>query len=145
MSRDKELEEQAEQWLLNNGVNIDGSYYASVVDSYIAGAKVERFQYEEVLADKRRLVREIDVIISGVDGAAKQASLCDLVGPIQDLVNENAKLREALEWQRRGWQWICTGCHIMLEDEWFPLIEDEQIKEHAKRYQDDARKALERK
>ena len=42
--------------------------------------------YEEVLADKRRLVREIDVIINGEDGAAKQASLCDLVGQIRELV-----------------------------------------------------------
>lgn len=35
--------------------------------------------YEEVLADHRRLVRELDVALYG-DGAAKQASLCDLVG-----------------------------------------------------------------
>lgn len=34
--------------------------------------------YEEVLADHRRLVRELDVALNG-DGAAKQASLCDLV------------------------------------------------------------------
>lgn len=43
---------------------------------------------EEVLESHRKLVREIDVIISGEDGAAKQASLCDLVGPIKDLVSE---------------------------------------------------------
>ena len=35
--------------------------------------------YEEVLAGHRRLVRELDVILNG-DGAAKQASLCDIVG-----------------------------------------------------------------
>lgn len=33
----------------------------------------------EVLADHRRLVRELDVLLNGVDGAAKQASLVDLV------------------------------------------------------------------
>lgn len=35
--------------------------------------------YEEVLADHRRLVRELDVAMHGEEGAAKQASLCDLV------------------------------------------------------------------
>lgn len=35
--------------------------------------------YEEVLADHRRLVRELDVLLNGEDGAAKQASLCDIV------------------------------------------------------------------
>lgn len=34
--------------------------------------------YEEVLADHRRLVRELDVLLNGA-GAARQASLCDIV------------------------------------------------------------------
>lgn len=38
--------------------------------------------YEEVLADKRRLTRELDVLLNGA-GAARQASLCDLVGQVQ--------------------------------------------------------------
>lgn len=38
--------------------------------------------YEEVLADHRRLVRELDVLING-EGAAAQASLCDIVGQLQ--------------------------------------------------------------
>ena len=37
--------------------------------------------YEEVLADHRRLVREMDVLLNG-DGAAKQASLCDIVAQV---------------------------------------------------------------
>lgn len=41
--------------------------------------------YEEVLKDKHRLVREIDVILNGEEGAARQASLCDLVSQIRDL------------------------------------------------------------
>lgn len=71
--------------------------------------------YEEVLTDHRRLVREIDVIINGEDGAAKQASLCDLVGQIGHLAalqsererdaRDVAALREkisdaAYEWQQ---------------------------------------------
>jgi hypothetical protein len=39
--------------------------------------------YEEVLADHRRLVREIDVLLNGVAGAAKQASLCDIVAQLR--------------------------------------------------------------
>jgi hypothetical protein len=35
--------------------------------------------YEEVLADHRRNVRALDVAMHGKDGAAKQASLCDLI------------------------------------------------------------------
>ena len=36
-------------------------------------------EYEEVLADHRRLVRELDVAMHGEENAAPQASLCDLI------------------------------------------------------------------
>lgn len=39
--------------------------------------------YEEVLEDHRRLVRELDVLLNGEHGAAKQASLCDIVGQVR--------------------------------------------------------------
>lgn len=39
--------------------------------------------YEQVLGDHRRLVRELDVALNGA-GAAKQASLCDIVGQVTD-------------------------------------------------------------
>lgn len=39
-----------------------------------------------------RLVREIDVILHGEEGAAPQASLCDLVGPIRALQARYDKL-----------------------------------------------------
>lgn len=35
--------------------------------------------YKEVIADHRRLVRELDEALSGPGNAAKQASLCDLI------------------------------------------------------------------
>lgn len=38
--------------------------------------------YEEVLTDHRRLVRELDVALNGED-AAQQASLCDIVGQVR--------------------------------------------------------------
>ncbi len=39
--------------------------------------------YEQVLADHRRLVRELDVLLNGEDGAAKQASLCDIIAQVR--------------------------------------------------------------
>jgi len=52
--------------------------------------------YEEVLADKRRLTREIDVAMHGEEGAAKQASLCDLIEPAKRMRAEIQRLRESL-------------------------------------------------
>lgn len=52
--------------------------------------------YEQVLADHRRLVRRLDVALNGEAGAAKQASLCDIVGQLEDarpLVYDPAYLR----------------------------------------------------
>ncbi|MGL6406532.1 hypothetical protein ACSZM7_10590 [Aeromonas veronii] len=43
-------------------------------------------QRDELLAEKKdhqRLVRELDVLLNGVDGAAHQASLCDLVAQLK--------------------------------------------------------------
>jgi hypothetical protein len=56
--------------------------------------------YEEVLADKRRLTRELDEALNGPQGAAKQASLCDLIPQARDMraalkANSDA-LRKAL-------------------------------------------------
>lgn len=41
--------------------------------------------YDAVLADHRRLVHELDVALSGEAGAAKQASLCDLIAQAKQL------------------------------------------------------------
>lgn len=43
------------------------------------GGELTIDDYEEVLADHRWLVRALDVAMNGEDGAAPQASLCDLV------------------------------------------------------------------
>lgn len=51
--------------------------------------------YEEVLADHRRLVRELDVLLNGEHGAAKQASLCDIVAQVTD----------------RRWRLVRAECH----------------------------------
>ncbi len=44
---------------------------------------------EQTSEEHQRLVREIDVIINGEEGAAEQASLCDLVGQIRQLKEQN--------------------------------------------------------
>lgn len=58
--------------------------------------KKEVKDYTEVLLDKRRLTRELDVALFG-HGAAKQASLCDLIGPAKEFRDEHSRLREALD------------------------------------------------
>ena len=54
--------------------------------------------YEDVLHDQRRLVRELDVLMNG-DKAARQASLVDIVGSFpawlrahDDTIREEMKL-----------------------------------------------------
>ncbi|MPS30540.1 MAG: hypothetical protein E2576_14510 [Alcaligenaceae bacterium] len=65
--------------------------------------------YEEVLADHRRLVRQLDVALNGEDGAAKQASLCDIVGQV---VSEGIKANDAPDaarWRAYRSQWFNVG------------------------------------
>lgn len=40
--------------------------------------------YKAAFEDHKRLVRELDVALNGEDGAAKQASLCDIVSQVKD-------------------------------------------------------------
>lgn len=54
--------------------------------------------YEEVLADHRRLIRELDGILSGgPEHAAKQASLCDLVPFVKRVMTEHGLYKTILE------------------------------------------------
>lgn len=66
--------------------------------------------YEEWGDDVKRLTRMLDVAICGEEGAAKQASLCDLVGPVKEMAEriraleaENEKMREALQAEPEKW------------------------------------------
>lgn len=49
----------------------------------IAKITQQRDELLEVMEDHDRLVRELDVLLNGVDGDAKQASLCDLVAQLK--------------------------------------------------------------
>ncbi len=53
--------------------------------------------YKAVLDDKRRLIRELDVALHGEEGAAEQASLCDLIAPAEKLRAEVTRLERVLE------------------------------------------------
>lgn len=60
---------------------------AIALHAKLKAAEELNVDYEECNADRNRLVREIDTIING-DNAAKQASLCDLVSVIRELVSK---------------------------------------------------------
>ncbi len=67
------------RWMLSE---IDKVLADEVLDADYSGEPTVAV-YEEVLKDKRRLTRELDVALNGERGAAKQASLCDLIGDAQ--------------------------------------------------------------
>ena len=50
---------------------------------------------QQVIDDKHRLTRELDVAMHGEEGAAKQASLCDLIGPARDMRKRITELTAA--------------------------------------------------
>ncbi|HHN0811703.1 TPA: hypothetical protein ACRMYM_004271 [Pseudomonas aeruginosa] len=65
--------------------------------------------YEEVLADHRRLVREMDVLLNGEAYAAKQAMLCDLVSQVEAEVRKSGQpllvSAERYRWLRNVDNW----------------------------------------
>lgn len=81
-----------------DGYIVDGIVYCDKCPTTDSGGKTVRHiktcppsnpmlavEYEEVLADHRRLVRELDMLINGVD-AAPQASLCDVVCQVDKML-----------------------------------------------------------
>lgn len=67
---------------------------AAIISRHLEGEQgsLKIDDYEDVLNGYRKLVRELDVIWNGEEGAAKQASLCDMVAQIE---NELPELRRA--------------------------------------------------
>jgi hypothetical protein len=58
--------------------------------------------YERTLADHGRLVRELDVLLNGEEGAAKQASLCDIVAQVRREGFKAAPVQAAADEVREG-------------------------------------------
>jgi hypothetical protein len=96
------------------------SEYTMEHHEYVKGLHKQIAELEECAKDHKRLVREIDVLLNGEDGAAKQASLCDIVAQVTtmrmpermaELEADKAELSEALEtvwgavtyWQGDDW------------------------------------------
>jgi hypothetical protein len=67
--------------------------YAPARKELLDGIAALRDDLKEVLEDKRRLTRELDVAMHGKEGAAKQASLCDLIEPARRLRKERVAAR----------------------------------------------------
>jgi len=74
--------------------------YTIGLEGQIKRLTVELAGYEECLADKRRLTRELDVIING-DDAAEQASLCDIVAQMKRIFPEKSMIGMIVELQER--------------------------------------------
>jgi len=75
--------------------------FALSVARDLESAQLRIGELEEVIFDKRRLTREIDVILNGVAGAAKQASLCDLMGQIKETVGQRDYVQQQCAGMRR--------------------------------------------
>lgn len=76
--------------------------YSTVPDELrveITRLQSENESLKEVIADHHRLVKELDVALNGEDGAAKQASLCDIVGQV--LKEKFVPAKVAAEWVAR--------------------------------------------
>ena len=63
------------------------------IKEHIESQDIAIKDYEAVLQDNRRLVRDIDVAING-DNAAAQASMCDILSQIK---REGIKVRQAID------------------------------------------------
>ncbi len=50
---------------------------------------------DEILDEKRRLTREIDIALCGEEGAARQASLCDVVAVARQIGDQYRAQAEA--------------------------------------------------
>lgn len=109
-----------------------------------AAAGAAPADYEQVLADNNRLVRELDVLLNGESGAAKQASLCDLVcqikagaAPVPSWVSVAERLPEhedvefyspdmrnpcsQLIGRFMDGKWMCAGYEMVNVTHWKPL------------------------
>lgn len=76
---------------IRNGVNWS-------IGSNIALSAMRSLQgdYEKVIEEHKRLVRELDAEISFPHDAARQASLCDLIGTVKPLHDNITTLQSAL-------------------------------------------------
>jgi hypothetical protein len=71
---------QAGQWAKSIGICFPAILaYVRELEGVSIEAKKERDWYNEASEGRRALVRELDVLMNGEKGAARQAALCDIV------------------------------------------------------------------
>lgn len=78
-----DLEEAQEQITLGKKLLREDMQRATDRGEEVLKLEAELADMSEAYAEQRRLVRELDVILCGESGAARQASLCDLVGYVK--------------------------------------------------------------
>lgn len=70
----------------------------ATLDELVADVDQRISDYNECAADHNRLVRELDVLLNGEAGAAKQASLCDIVSQVKHMyIMPNTPTEELLD------------------------------------------------
>ena len=87
--------------------------------------------YKEVIADHKRLVHELDVALNGEHGAAKQASLCDIVGQVKSK-NTVAIPRDVLD-KVCSTLWVAYNNAIRSQTDKFILEAQKLLKPYAQR------------
>lgn len=123
-----------------NGLRLEGGLGEPIkcVSDRQANENLTIEDYEEVLADHRRLVRELDVLLNGEEGAAKQASLCDIVAQVrryrQVRGNADASTNSG---EPVGWEFSHNGYWIRTSEA------DMSVSEIKESMQDYARAAIE--
>lgn len=93
-------------------VGINQERFESVIAPELERLTQEVQDLKEVIEDTQRLTRDLDVAMHGEEGAAKQASLCDLIVPAERMRAEVQALRaekEALEKDISFWKKLALG------------------------------------
>lgn len=90
------------------------------LDAHRLAERATAEDYEAVLADHRRLVRELDVLLHG-EGAAKQASLCDIVAQVA------AQKRRSHPAERADGE--CARNHLLrlIDDVWQAATDSQEV------------------
>lgn len=74
-----------------------GRVTAQIIREYVEHLEQTVHYQQQALDDKRRLTRELDVLLNGEEGAAAQASLCDIVAQVRMIKNKLNNASEPLE------------------------------------------------
>lgn len=85
-----------------------------------ADGQAQQEDYERVISSHNRLVRKLDVLINGEKGAAKQASLCDIVSQVEAFglrsgSQQDADIAAQPSPAMAGDEWLDGLAHMMVD------------------------------